>query len=595
MSVRHWLGEAETSNFTRAFQAVDGPTEETSGTAHDGVKVAWGCRIPMRDGIKLNGTVYRPDRMKRALPAIFTLTPYTADSYHERAFYFAKNGYVFILVDSRGRGNSEGEFEPFSEDGLDGYDVVEWLARQSWCNGKVAMWGGSYAGFNQWATLKHSPPHLATIVPAAAACPGVDFPTFNGIFFPYEMQWLTLTSGTTNNQKLFGESAFWIQRFRELYLKHRPFKDLDKVVGNPSEHFKKWLSIPPGDTYWRNRVPTADEYNEIRIPILTITGHYDADQGGAMHYYRMHMRYGSRRARARHYLIMGPWDHAGTRTPAKEFGGLKLSKASMVDMNKVHKEWYDWTLKRGKRPEFLKKPVAYYVTGSEEWKYARDLTQISTLKRRLYLNSVNGRANDVFDSGTMNESKHTKSAPDSYTYDPLDVRPAEMEREDVKSHLVDMRYVMNLFGSGLVYHTHPLTTEMELAGYVRFVAWIAMDVPDTDFWVAIYEIAANGSSLILALDVKRARYRVSLKEETFAKPDQIYRYEFDTFNFVSRRLAKGSRLRLVLRSPNSIYYQKNYNSGRIIAEERAQDARIAHVKLYHDSQHQSFLEIPISK
>jgi len=592
MIVRHWLAEAASSNFTCA---IDSPTEASGETTHDGVKIVWGSKIPMHDGIRLNGTVYKPGHLKHALPAIFTLTPYTADSYHERAFYFAKNGYVFVLVDCRGRGNSEGEFEPFAGDGLDGYDVVEWLARQPWCNGKVGMWGGSYAGFNQWATLKHSPSHLATIVPAAAACPGVDMPTFNGIHFLYEMQWLTLTSGVTANQKIFGDSAFWIQRFRELYLKHRPFKDLDKIVGNPSRHFKSWLNVPPGNLYWKKVVPTAEEYGEIKIPILTITGQYDADQGGAMHYYSAHMKYGSKRACANHYLIMGPWDHAGTRTPSKEFGGLTLSEASVVDLNKLHKEWYDWTLKKGKKPEFLKKRVAYYVTGAEEWKYSKDLAQTHTLNRRLYLNSVDGHANDVFDSGTMNEIKPTNGTPDSYTYDPLDVRPAEIEREDVKSHLVDMRYVMNLFGSGLVYHAAPLAKEMEISGYVKFVAWIALDVPDTDFWIALYEIAANGSSLILAVDLMRARYRLSLDRETLVDRNQIHRYEFDTFNFVSRRLPKGSRLRLVLRSPNSIYYQKNYNSGGVVHEECAQDARIAHVRLYHDAQHQSFLEVPISK
>ena len=169
------------------------------------VNMSWGVKVPMRDGVKLNATVYQPDA-KDALPVIFTMTPYISDTYHDRAMYFARNGYVFALVDVRGRGNSGGEFEPFANDARDGHDVVEWLARQPWCNGKVAMWGGSYAGFNQWATLKEFPPHLATIVPAAAAHPGVDFPAPHNIFVSYDIQWLTFTSGVTPNAKLFGES-----------------------------------------------------------------------------------------------------------------------------------------------------------------------------------------------------------------------------------------------------------------------------------------------------------------------------------------------------------------------------------------------------
>jgi putative CocE/NonD family hydrolase len=92
-------------------------------------------------------------------------------------------------------------------EGQDGYDIVEWLARQPWCDGAVTMWGGSYGGLDQWMTLKHFPPHLKTVVPAAAAHIAVDFPFFKNNFYSYEMQWLTLTSGVTGNANLFWEKG----------------------------------------------------------------------------------------------------------------------------------------------------------------------------------------------------------------------------------------------------------------------------------------------------------------------------------------------------------------------------------------------------
>src|SRR6267142_4615376 len=161
--------------------------QEAAKAGGDGVEMEWGVKIPTRDGVKLNATVYRPHGQKDGLPVIFTLTPYIGDSYTDRAMYFAKHGYVYALVDVRGRGNSGGEFEPFVNDGRDGYDVTEWIAKQPYCDGKVTMWGGSYAGFDQWATLKELPPHLKTIVPAAAAHPGLDFPFQFNIFAPYDM------------------------------------------------------------------------------------------------------------------------------------------------------------------------------------------------------------------------------------------------------------------------------------------------------------------------------------------------------------------------------------------------------------------------
>src|ERR1044072_8745445 len=163
-----------------AFPAIaDAQTNLAPGKIEPEVALTWGVKIPLRDSVKLNATLYKPKGMTTPLPAIFTLTPYIGDSYHSRANYFAKHGYVFALVDVRGRGSSEGTFNPMAQEAKDGYDVVEWLAKQSYCNGKVTMWGGSYAGYNQWAAAKEMPPHLATIVPAAAAHPGIDFPMRN--------------------------------------------------------------------------------------------------------------------------------------------------------------------------------------------------------------------------------------------------------------------------------------------------------------------------------------------------------------------------------------------------------------------------------
>lgn len=567
-----------------------GSGQEKAAEISKNIDFMWGVKIPMGDGVRLNATIYKP-KASEPTPVIFTLTPYISDSYHPRALYFAQNGYAFALVDCRGRGNSEGEFEPFVNEGRDGHDIVEWLASQPWCNGAVTMWGGSYGGFDQWMTLKEFPPHLKTIVPVASAHSAVDFPFFKNIFFLYEMQWLTFTSGVTGNATLFAETSFWIEKFRERYLSHRPFKELDQIVGNMTTHFQTWLQHPTPDEYWDGMKLTLEEYGRVNLPILSITGHYDDDQPGAMHYYHQHMQSASL-ARDQHYLIIGPWDHAGTRTPNKEFGGLRFGDTCLLDMNKLHKEWYDWTLKGGPKPEFLKKRVAYYLMGAEEWKYADSLEAISDATLRLYFSSVNGQANDVFRSGTLDETAPDQCSPDHYVYDPLDTRPAELEREEVKDYLTDQRYALNLSGNGLVYHSAPFAEDMEITGYVRLVAWIALDVPDTDFQVTLSEILFDGSHMRLTQDILRARYRESLRQEKLVAPGEINRYEFTGFTFFSRRIARGSRLRLLITCPNSIHLQKNYNSGGIIAEESGKDARSAHVTLYHDSQHASFLELP---
>jgi putative CocE/NonD family hydrolase len=562
------------------------------------VDLTWGMKIPMRDDVKLNATLYRPHASKEALPVIFTMTPYISDTYNDRAMYFAQNGYVFALVDVRGRGNSGGKFEPFANDGRDGYDVVEWMARQPWCNGKVAMWGGSYAGFNQWSTLKEAPPHLTTIVPAAAAHPGVDFPAVNNIFPCYVMQWLTLTSGVTPNPKLFGESSFWASKYRQRYEEHVPFRKLDTLVGNPSPHFQKWLEHRTPDDYLDAMAPAREQYARMNLPILTITGHYDGDQPGAMTYYRRHMEHGSEKGKAQHYLLMGPWDHMGTRTPAAEVGGVKFGKASVLNLNQLHKEWYDWTMKAGKKPTVLEKRVAYYVTGAEEWKFAESLEAIPSQPLKLYLTTPDSSGNDAFRAGVLGRTKPAAAAaPAKYNYDPLDLReltgPGELDGTVVKTFLTDQRLALELAGNGLVYHSEPFAKTTEITGYLKLVAWIALDVPDTDFAVNVFEIKRDGTSIALTDDRMRARYRESLRKERLVKIAEINRYEFQSFTWFSRRLEKGSRLRVVFHSPNSRYWEKNYNSGGEVATESRKDARTAHVTLYQDADHPSYLEVPI--
>jgi putative CocE/NonD family hydrolase len=287
----------------------------TSAPAPNAYDMRWAVKIPMRDKVELNATVYLPravDDSAARTPVIFTLTPYIADSYHARAAYFASHGYAFALVDVRGRGNSGGEFEPFVNEARDGHDIVEWFAKQPFCDGKVTMWGGSYAGFNQWATAKEFPPHLATIVPAASAHQGIDFPFPNNVGITYGMNWLTLVSGRTVQNALFGDDKFWRDKHVEAYKKHVPYKGLDSFVGNPSPSFQRWVAHPTYDSYWQAMAPTREQYQKMSLPILSITGQYDGDQLGAMTYYRNHMANASAEARAKHFLLIGPWDHAGT-------------------------------------------------------------------------------------------------------------------------------------------------------------------------------------------------------------------------------------------------------------------------------------------
>ena len=511
------------------------------------IDLHWGVKVPLRDGVKLNATVYTHKNQAAPSACVFTLTPYISQSYHDRGVYFAAHGISFLTVDVRGRGNSDGEFRPLIQEASDGYDVVEWLAKQPYCNGKVSMWGGSYAGYDQWATARERPPHLATIVPVASPYPGSDFPYRNNIAGPYLMQWLLFTSGHASQLNIFGDSDFWQSLWKQRFEKGEPYNNLEHALGGDQATLREWVQHPQIDAYYDAYGATDAQLRAIDIPILTITGSYDGDQPGAMTWYKKYRAAASPEQRARHFLIIGPWDHAGTRTPQPEVGGVKFGPASLVDLPKLHVDWYNWTMANGPKPDFLKKPVAYYVMGAETWRYADSLEAVTAESRPYYLDSkVN--ATQVMASGSLDARGAGAGKPDHYVYDPRDVSTAALEADSDPNGLTDQKMVFAFDGKQLVYHTPAFAKDTEVSGFFKLAAWIAIDQPDTDFQATVYEIDRNGQSILLTSDSVRARYRESQREAKLVTTKAPQKYDFDHFTFVSRQIAAGSRLRGALRA-----------------------------------------------
>jgi uncharacterized protein len=558
------------------------------------VELQWGVRIPLRDGVKLAATAYLLKGQSAPSPCVFTLTPYVADSYHNRGVYFAAHGLPFLTVDARGRGNSEGAFKPFEQEVLDTYDVVEWLAKQPYCNGKIAMWGGSYAGFNQWAAVKSAPPHLATIVPAASSYPGVDFPYWNNIASNYLFQWLTFTSGHALQDKIFSDDALWKEVWHKRYSEHAPFNNLEHAMGSEQPILRQWLSHPMVDRYYDDMAPSKADFARINMSILTITGMYDDDQPGALAYYKEHMRVASAKQRAQHFLVIGPWDHAGTRTPKAELGRLKFGPMSLLDLPKLHVDWYGWTMSGGGRPAFLQKRVAYYVTGAERWRYADTLEAVTATAEPLFLNS-SANANSLAKSGQLTSRVDQAGQPDSYRYDPADISTAEVESKIDLADPTEQRLVIAQQGKSLTYQSDAYAADTEISGFFKLSAWISIDQADTDFQASVYEVTSSGQSILLTRDIQRARHRTSLRSQTLITSTEPLLYTFDKFTFASRRIAKGSRLRLIFGPINSIYIQKNYNSGKAVSDETIADARPVTVRLFHDPKHPSVLYVPLGQ
>jgi putative CocE/NonD family hydrolase len=554
-------------------------------------RIKYAVRIPMRDGVHLNATLYLPSELG-ARPTIFSLTPYTADGYHPEGISLSDNGYPYLSVDMRGRGDSDGDFSPFVTDPDDGHDIAQWIAKQPFCNGKIGMCGLSYVGYTQWGTVRGGPPQLATIVPSAPCYVGYDFPIRYNIFFTFAAQWLIRTGGNTGRNIAYNDGAYWVKEQLRFLESGLPFRRMDEFFGFVSKPFQEWMKHPHQDEYWDRANPTMEQLAKLEIPVLSLCGIYDGDQLGTIEFHRQHLKQAG--AKANHYLVIGPWGHLEVRKPKAEFLGIKVGPASVIDMPKLHREWYAWAMENGARPAFLQKKIAYYVMVADKWRYADTLDGVTARYQTLHLQS-SGNPDSVYRSGLLAAKPARKAEPDQYVYDPRDLSALRLETTLSQSHLTDQTMVLAKVGPKLIYHSEPFEADTEVSGFFKFSASIGIDQPDTDFIVSIYDIAPDGSSMFLTEQQMRARYREGLRTEKLIDTTAPLRYDFDRFFFVSRMIGKDHRIRLVIRPNHSIGWQKNYNSDKPVADQTMVDARTVTVKLYHDAAHPSTLSIPIAQ
>jgi putative CocE/NonD family hydrolase len=266
----------------------------------------------------------------------------------------------------------------------------------------------------------------------------------------------------------------------------------------------------------------------------------------------------------------------------------------MVDLRQLHLDWYAWTMGGGPKPAFLKKRIAYYVMGADEWRYADTLEGV-TAEQRAYSLSSSLNADRLAAPGRLAFEERASGSPDIYIYDPMDVSTADLQVSIDPNSKVDTRLIKATDGKHLIYESAPFSAPTEVSGFFRLTAWIAIDQLDTDFEASIFEITPSGESILLTNDILRARYRNGLEHAELVRTRDPIRYDFNNFTFTSRLLARGSRLRMILGPRNSIYDEKNYNGGGLVAYEGFKDARPVSVKLYHDAAYPSTLYVPIAQ
>lgn len=542
----------------------------------------YNVRVPMRDGVKLSADIYRPAETRDGarVPVILARTPYNKNqkSYIEPARYFAERGYAYVTMDVRGRGDSDGEFIPYRNEGRDGYDAVEWCAAQAWSSGNVGTLGASYLGRIQWLTALWQPPHLKTmIVMVTPSDPFVETPT--GVPGLQHLCWFYLVHGRLRQPM---EEINW----NPIY-EHLPLLTMDERAGLDLPQWREELQHLTRDEYWR-AICYQDQFEKINLPTLHISGWYDDEQiGTPRNFIGMTTRGATEFARMHQKLLMGPWGHAVNA--AQKIGEVDFGAAALIDLRGYELRWFDAWLK-GNDDGITREPAArLFVMGENKWRDENEFPPARAQYTNFYLHSAGG-ANSRYGDGTLTLEMPGAENPDRYVYDPA--RPTPYITDATSSQIggPDDYAAIQQRGDVLVYVSAPLENDVTVIGPVRVVLYAASSARDTDFTALWFDAHPNGFRQRLCDGIVRARYREGMENPTLIEPHKLYRYEIDLW-YIAHVFQKGHRIGLQIASAAFPKYARNLNGGGALANETVM--RQAEQTVYHDAEHPSALILPI--
>src|SRR6185437_14669529 len=253
-------------------------------------------KIAMRDGVRLEANLYRPETGSR-WPVLLVRTPYNKGIALFPGYQvFIEHGYAILIEDVRGKYGSEGHFSSLDQEGVDGYDTINWIARQQWSDGNVGMVGGSYLGIAQWKAAVLNNPHLKAIAPAVSG----DDDYFDRFYSPggayrlgHRLLWFS------ENLRLPGFAPNF-----DSYVRHLPLRTADRAAtGQTLRDYQETLDHPLYDEFWK-RMSVRMKLGRVRVPVFSVGGWYDGFVESDLDAFRELRRHGVPAE-----IVIGPWPH----------------------------------------------------------------------------------------------------------------------------------------------------------------------------------------------------------------------------------------------------------------------------------------------
>jgi hypothetical protein len=556
------------------------------------VRVERDIAVPMRDGVVLRADVYRPERTGR-FPVLVYRTPYgkhlAAESYQIHRKAVARN-YVVVLQDVRGRYASDGRFDPYRQEGADGFDTIEWAARQPWSNGVVGTYGLSYPGAVQWLAAMEAPPSLAAMAPAMTFSSPRNFFYMNGVFDRSWLPWIYINIAPDIREKLdlpgtrdtSDAAAAW-PGVADEYRSWLPLKELPWLRQEAPFYFQ-WLAHPPEDPWW-DWAELRGRYGRVSAAVLNLSGWYDEGYGpeGAATNFNGVVEARTGAGNPRTHLILGPWIHGVGSTAERRVGEIDFGPAAPIDYDEVILDFFDYYLRDVRNGYADAAPVRHFVMGTNEWQSDSHWPPAGARAEPLYLAMTDGRKLLTFTAprsathSTLVADPRDPVVDPHAEYGPHDYRQLEA-RKDV-----------------LTFDTEPLTEELQVSGAITAVIHASCDCRDFDLWVRLHDVYPDGRAINLMSpgnDVIRASYRNPGTGRQLLDPGTVYELRLPAL-MTSIRFARGHRIRVQISASFAPHMSQNLQSGESEVDSAA--FRTASITVHHGGAQASSLLLPVAK
>jgi len=545
-------------------------------------KHLWDVKVPMRDGVNLSANVYFPEG-DGPFPVLLNRTPYIKDTAlrAKKVEPYVKAGYAVVHMDVRGRGNSEGVFNPYFQEIEDGHDSIEWAGAQPWSTGKVGTTGGSYEGWTQiYPTRLQSKYHKAAFLMCTPSMhPFHEGPYWSGVPMPIMGMWTLFTSGKTNKEQI--SELDW-----ESVVNVRPLKDLMTRLGLPESYRDEHLRHETFDDTYKRLWPDG-VMSLTTVPCYHVTGWFDDDQKGTLdHFPALALHHPDPQVRRNQKLLIGPWPHRLSIDTSK-LGDFDYGPHSMVPLPKEAIRWFDTWLK-GIDNGILDEPrCRMFLMGANRW-IETDTFPVAEGRERIFLLGADGPANSLLGQGKLGDT-HRSSSASTFTYNPERPAPTPFWKENFQNGTNEDLRPIQRRDDVLVFTSDPLSEPLNVVGMLIAELYVSTTAVDTDFVTRLSDVAPDGYAQRLNTGILRLRYREGYEQIKLVEPGEVVKIAIDMWA-TGHQFQPGHRVRLDVTSSAFPTWASNYNTGSSVWEETT--PVIAEQTVYHSTQYPSRLILP---